>query len=271
MFRPIAAALRRRLPRTIKARVLSLIPFLGARYRTYQILTHPFDREFGTDTSGQVAPEDLDVDPSLRRQMQVYIGSQPSIVRRVLARLPEPDRFAFVDIGCGKGRPLLVASELPYVSITGIELSQELVQVARRNASTLAKRFPGRTAIAVVVGNAAEYQLEQERVVLFYYHAFGRETLSAFVGHLERQLTGTSRQLFFVYVNPVDADVLDASPRFSRWMTEALSYAPDEVGYGPDQHDTVAVWQSTPPCYPPLPNARRRVTRVNPLRAEIDD
>jgi hypothetical protein len=97
----IVAALRKRLPRNIKARVCSLIPILGAGYRTYQILTHPFDREFGTDTSGEVPPDVLDVDPSLAGQMQAYIGAQPSIVRRVLARLPDPARFAFVDIGCG--------------------------------------------------------------------------------------------------------------------------------------------------------------------------
>lgn len=265
-----AAALRRRLPRNIKARALSLIPILGRRYRTHQLLTHPFDRAFGTDTSGQVSPDRLTTDLVLAGQMQAYIGAQPSIVRRVLACLPDPTGSAFVDIGCGKGRPLVVASELPYASITGVELSPELVRVARKNASTIARQFPARTAITVVEGNAAEYQLAHDRVVLFYYHAFGRDTLATFVANLERQLSDTPRHIFFVYMNPVDADVLDASPRFSRWMTEALSYAPDEVGYGPDSHDTVAVWQSEPISYPPLESATRRLTRVSPLRAEID-
>lgn len=267
----IAAALRRRLPRNIKARALSKIPILGARYRTHQILTHPFDHEFGTDTSGQVSPDLLTADPSLAGEMQAYIGAQPSIVRRVLACLPDPTAYAFVDIGCGKGRPLVVASELPYASLTGVELSPTLVRIARQNASMIARRFPARTAIAVVEGNAAEYRLGHDRVVLFYYHAFGRDTLATFVGNLEQQLGDTARQAFFVYLNPVDADVLDASPRFSRWMTEAFSYAPEELGYGPDAHDTVAIWQSPPDRHPPRPNATRRLTRTNPLRAEIND
>lgn len=250
--------------------MLSRVPIVGARYRTYQILTHPFDREFGTDTSGEVPPERLDVDPSLAGQMQAYIGAQPNIVRRALSRIPDPARFAFVDIGCGKGRPMIVASELPFASITGVELSEELVQIAQRNAATIAARFPGRTPITATTGNAATYRLSHERVVLFYYHAFGRETLSAFIRHLEHQLAERPRHLFFVYVNPVDADVLDASPRFARWMTEAFPYSPEEVGYGPDTHDTVAVWQSEPFDYPPLPSAARRLTRVNPLRAEIE-
>lgn len=250
--------------------MLSKIPILGTRYRTYRILTHPFDREFGTDTSGEVPPNRLDVDPSFIGRMQAYVGAQPSIVRRVLACLPDPTGYAFVDIGCGKGRPLLVASELPYASIRGVELFPELVRVARQNASTLARRFPERTAIAVTEGNAAEYRLGHDRVVLFYYHAFGRDTLSTFITTLERQLGDTARQVFFVYLNPVDADVLDASPRFSRWMTEAFSYAPEELGYGPDSHDTVAIWQSTPERYEPRHGATRRLVRVTPLRAEID-
>lgn len=267
----IAAALRRRLPRNIKARALSKIPILGARYRTHQILTHPFDREFGTDTSGQVPPDRLTEDRARASQMQAYIGAQPSIVRRALACLPNPTAYAFVDIGCGKGRPLVVASELPYASITGVELSPELVRVARQNASTIARRFPERTAIAVTEGNAVEYRLGHDRVVLFYYHAFGRDTLSAFVANLERQLGDTARQAFFVYLNPVDSDVLDASPRFSRWMTEAFSYAPEELGYGPDSHDSVAIWQSTPERHEARRSATRRLVRVNPLRAEIED
>lgn len=267
----IAAALRRRLPRNIKARALSLIPILGRRYRTHQILTHPFDREFGTDTSGQVSPDHLTADLALASQMQAYIGAQPSIVRRVLACLPDPTGYAFVDIGCGKGRPLVVASETRFASITGVEISSDLIRVARHNAATIARRFPTRTTIAVVEGNATEYRLGHDRVVLFYYHAFGRDALSTFVASMERQLGDRRRHVLFVYVNPVDADVLDASPSFSRWMTEAFPYAPEEIGFGPDTHDTVAIWQSMPSRYAPLPSAARRLTRVNPMRAEIDD
>lgn len=271
MFRSIVTALRRRLPSNAKARVLSKVPIVGRRYQTYQILKHPFDRTFGTDTSGEAPPERLDVDRSLVGQMQAYIGAQPSIVRRALACLPDPERYAFVDIGCGKGRPMLVASELPFTSVTGVELSAALVRIATKNASTIARAFPGRVSVRAIEGNAVAYRVTDDRVVLFYYHAFGRDALSAFIANLERQFVDGSRHAFFVYLNPVDADVLDRSPRFSRWMTEVWAYAPGELGFGPDTHDTVAVWQTVPARYAPHASAARGLTRVSPLRAEIAD
>lgn len=269
MLRTIIAAIRDRLPPNSKARVLSKVPIVGKRYRTYQILQHPFDRVFGTDTSGEAPPDRLDVDRSQVDQMQSYIGAQPSIVRRALARLPDAKDYAFVDIGCGKGRPLLVASELPYASVTGVELSGTLVRIAEKNAATVGRRFPDRTAIRVIQGNAVEYRASHDRVVLFYYHAFAREALSAFIANLEEQFSDPSRHAFFVYLNPVDADVIDASARFSRWMTETFAYAPDELGFGPDTCDTVAVWQTVPSAYAPLASAARRLRRTSPLRAAI--
>jgi cyclopropane fatty-acyl-phospholipid synthase-like methyltransferase len=39
----------------------------------------------------------------------------------------------FVDIGCGKGKPLLIAARFPYVvRAMGVELSEALCQAARR-------------------------------------------------------------------------------------------------------------------------------------------
>jgi hypothetical protein len=36
-----------------------------------------------------------------------YAGSQPSIIRTALKALGSLDCFTFIDLGCGKGRPLL--------------------------------------------------------------------------------------------------------------------------------------------------------------------
>ena len=38
--------------------------------------------------------------------------------------------YSFVDFGCGKGKALLLASELPFASIIGAELPRKLIDVA---------------------------------------------------------------------------------------------------------------------------------------------
>jgi tRNA G46 methylase TrmB len=63
-----------------------------------------------------------------------YQPTEPALFREMMARLPiEFDRFTFVDIGSGKGRTLLMASEYPFWKIVGVELIAELHDAAEEN------------------------------------------------------------------------------------------------------------------------------------------
>ncbi len=68
----------------------------------------------------------------MRNNINLYIGSQPSIMRRALSALGPVERYDFLDLGCGKGRALIVAAEFPFRAITGVELSPALAAIARR-------------------------------------------------------------------------------------------------------------------------------------------
>ena len=65
--------------------------------------------------------------------------------------------FAFVDMGSGKGRALLVASELPFAKIVGVELSQELHQIAEENVRRYRPESQLCTAFFLHCMNAVEY------------------------------------------------------------------------------------------------------------------
>ncbi len=230
---------------------------------------HPFDTAHGVDTSGFVPAAECAGDSGLAAQIIPYAGSQPSIVRSALASLPEPERYAFVDIGCGKGRPLVVASEFPFRRLIGVELSHRLAEVARFNAAIIAARYSGRTPIEIQIGDALAPNSSTgmtpaaDCVVYFMYHAFNRTLVSALVANLERQLQDRLQQAFFVYYNPVHGEVLDQSKHFARWSAQMIHYAPGELGYGPDIQDTVVIWQSQPQRYPAQTGAGRRIA-VNP-------
>jgi hypothetical protein len=83
-----------------------------------------FDKCFGTDTAPVVYPWNL---PSVGREstpeMHFYEATPAWLIREILGSIPlQPNMFAFVDMGSGKGRALLVASELPFAKIVGVEL-----------------------------------------------------------------------------------------------------------------------------------------------------
>ncbi len=229
---------------------------------------HPFDRANGFDTSGHLETAEHAQQGVSASEVVPYAGSQPSIVRSALASLPDLTGRTFVDLGCGKGRPLLVASEFPFRRVIGVELSPALADIARGNARLVAGRHPARPAIDVFVGDATRVTLPEGNVVCFMYHPFGRTLLETLLATLERQLAVGGRHAFVVYYNPVHGEVIDRSPRFARWRTMSLPYASDELGFGPDLSDTVVIWQSKPVRYPARHGAEHAIV-VNDARATL--
>ena len=254
------------LKRSIRLRrFLGALPVVGSRYRNWRYRIHPFDREFRTDTSGFLAVDDL-APASLKFP---YAGSQPSIVRRILETIPEPKTYEFVDLGCGKGRPSLIASEFPFRALRGIELAPSLVGIAKRNAQVWAQRFPSRQPIEFTHGDALCFE-PVGRTVVFNYNGFPQELFSQIVANFERRIETGLAELFVVYYNPVAADVLDRSPHFARWSAECYPYAAEEIGFGSDTTDSVVVWQSLPARHPALRGSERAVRIVTPdWRAEV--
>ncbi len=232
---------------------------------------HPFDRVNGTNTSGSVSAADLRARCShpANAHTNLYGGSQPSVVRRALATLPQLETCCFVDLGCGKGRPLIVASEFPFRKIVGVELSEDLAEVARTNAAVISERHPERTPIQVEVGDAAAYPIPAGDVVLFLYHSFGTELVAKVELAIRAALAAESRRLYVVSYNPVNGACFDESPVLIRRFARMLSYSREERGYGPDLSDAVVIWQggSTPP---PTELADAKIIIVTPgSRAEV--
>jgi tRNA G46 methylase TrmB len=91
-----------------------------------------------------------------------YWGVLPSRAREVLRRWREtlpPQRLAeytFIDVGCGKGRMLLIASELPFRKVVGIELNEDLESRAAKNAEAWRRMGKSRTSIEVLQQDATE-------------------------------------------------------------------------------------------------------------------
>jgi SAM-dependent methyltransferase len=251
--------------------LLAQLPFVR-RARNGWERRHPFDVEHGVDTSGFVTAADCAPDAVIASQIWPYAGSQPSIVRAGLARLPDHHQYAFVDLGCGKGRALIVASEFSFARLVGVEISVNLAEIARRNAAVTALRHPRRAPIEIHVGDATGTPAQAERVVYFMYNPFGRALTERLVDGLERQLANGLRHAFVVYYNPVYGDVLDRSPRLARWRADAILYDAGELGFGPDRSDTVVTWQTVPGLYPAQSSAGRRIViDESGLHASLED
>jgi SAM-dependent methyltransferase len=208
---------------------------------------HPFDRAHGTETSGFVSehklPRDELASTGARYWGSAYWGSQPSFVRTAIAALPPPQTYTFIDLGCGKGRALIVASEFPFRDIVGVELSPILAKIARKNVQIIENRFPGRSRIVVQECNAGTFQFPPGNIVLYIYNPFGEEVLLKVVAALEKAIAAERRDIFVIYMYPELMECLDASPVLCRYFETTAVFAPEEVGYGHVSEGRFVIWR----------------------------
>lgn len=208
--------------------------------------THPFDRELGIDTSGLVPVQLIVSDKALRKKISPFGSSQPSIIRGAIRALGDIrlEEYNFVDLGCGKGRVMVVATEFPFRSVSGVELSSRLAKIARLNMARVKRKFPWRPPARVLEDNAASFVFPAGKLVVFSYHSFGEEILKQVVENLEALVAAGNDSIFFIYYNPEHAHVPDSSPSFTRWWAGTLFYEKGEVGFGPGTSDPVMIWRS---------------------------
>lgn len=205
---------------------------------------HPYDQANGISTHGYVPGWLLGSGAMSDANNSGYAGCQPSCIREGLSSIPNPARFSYLDLGCGKGRSLAIATEFPFRRIIGVEIAPEIVTVAKSNASILARRYPNRTVAEVIAGDASRVSFPDGDLVVFLYHSFGKSLLELVVSRLLEAKAGC--EVFFVYENPVNGSVLDATPGFTRWLAKTVAADATEAGYAPDDSETVVVWRFGP-------------------------
>jgi SAM-dependent methyltransferase len=194
-------------PLDLNGPILGRAFFLFEYVRSYiEERLEAFDARFGTDTS---APT---FERNQKKSVHFYVATTASIIYQILSALPlEPDRFTFVDMGSGKGRALLVASEFPFKKIVGIELSEQLHRIAEENVQRYKPSSQQCATFDLRCMDALDYEHRDEPFVLFLFDPFGREILGKVVANLEASLKAEPREGYVVYVYPQYEDVLNSS------------------------------------------------------------
>src|SRR5206468_1648251 len=120
----------------------------------------PFDLKYGTDTSGIVEVGRLDIPTERVRHAVRY---QTAIVEVFLAMIRDlainHENFVFLDLGSGKGRALLLASQFPFSAVIGVELSRNLHAVACRNIKKYKGEFRCCQRVSSICTDAGEFEL----------------------------------------------------------------------------------------------------------------
>lgn len=178
--------------------------------------SHPFDIECGTDTAGFRSWRELRSGRKNDPYNAGYLPADPAVGSDLLCRVAAPEQYTFLDLGCGKGRVLVLASGIGFRRVIGIEINPALSEIAKQNAAQVRARFPERAPIEVVLDDAAAMRFPQEPLVIFLNHPFWVPVMRQVSSSLAMSLTQAPREAFILYVNPVLSEVFDAMPLLER-------------------------------------------------------
>jgi SAM-dependent methyltransferase len=180
------------------------------RQVTWNRLWNGFDRVHGTHTGGEITLARLGVRHPAVPFGGRYQAIEPGIFRDAMRRLESEtdlERFTFVDLGCGKGRALLLAEEFGFREILGVELSPVLAESARKN---LAAR-PGRNA-RVLCQDAGAFEFPPGDLVVYLFSPFRSCVFRRMLHNLCRSVSG---DIYMVYINPVEKRLVRERPCFA--------------------------------------------------------
>jgi len=207
----IARSLRERGVRHTLRAVVRRLHALASR-----VLDRHFDAAFGTDTHGVIENNDLtDVSsPNLARGIRY----QPTLAipfRRVLKAARIPAAGGFVDLGCGKGRVLMLAALHGFPHVTGVDYSRALCTIAEKNLDALRARTGRRFTSSVVATDATTYAFADDDTVVYLFNPFDAAVLAAVVARLQHSLMRHPRTVWIVYHNPVWRAVIEHAGEFN--------------------------------------------------------
>lgn len=174
------------------------------RKRIKRSVPDSFDREHGVETAKEVSLFQLDIASENEGDGHGYQASPADAVRNLIYCLPivsvrdlsALETFTFIDIGAGKGRTLLVASEFPFRRIIGVEFARELVAAAAQNLRN--------SRAEIIHADASKYAFPCQNLVVYMYHPFGPGVLRRVLASL--RIVAHQREVYLIYLNPQEAD-----------------------------------------------------------------
>jgi Methyltransferase domain len=210
---------------------------------------HPFDRMHGVDTGGLIYPEALAWGHEHDHESAGYYATAPSMFHQAIGRwsgLLAGSGYAlgdwtFVDIGAGKGRVVMMASEYAFREVVGVELNPGLVKIARRNLRKFVRNrrnglpgpqvrgIGGTPSVQIVKGDALSFPLPDGPVVLFFFNSFEREMVRMWLERLFEAAIKRAAPIDLIYVHPEHRELFHQTPGIELLADEVMPFSAEDA------------------------------------------
>lgn len=181
------------------------------------------ERKYKINTTGEdelIKLEELGIDIS---HATVYMPVSYNLVEEIFEQLQSSGRNHFLDMGCGKGRALCVATHYGFNKVTGIDLSKDLCEIATENLSLTNHKFPD-LQFKIINNDAFYFEIPDDVDCIFFFNPFDEIIMSAVVNNIFESLQNNPRKLQVIYANPLHKEQFLKAGYTQIWHSKKMKY-----------------------------------------------
>jgi SAM-dependent methyltransferase len=196
---------------------------------------HPFDERYGVDTGGLIGGGELRSGHRNDVFNTAYYGMAPSrfqwVMEQWLAdRTHAPlEEYSFIDLGCGKGRAVMMASEFGFRQVLGMELHPGLGKIAEKNLAVWEAAGRSVCPVRIIRGDAAEFVFPDGACLLYLFNPFAAPVMKRLIERIEEDFRGRPGLLDLIYFNPEAGELLDAHAGFELLWTGTVAMSQEDA------------------------------------------
>jgi predicted RNA methylase len=132
------------------------------------------------------------------------------------------ENYMFVDLGCGKGRAVLLASRMQFRGVIGVELNADLARIAEANVEIWKAAGRVLCPVRIICGDATDFKLPPGPCLVYLANPFGAPVMSRLLERLKAQVVAQNQTLDVVYQNPEQERVFVNNPAFVLLWSEVI-------------------------------------------------
>jgi SAM-dependent methyltransferase len=161
-----------------------------------------YDKRYSTDTARRIDHKELEMsDSEAQTHATIYRTASARFISYLISQLGiDYTEYEFVDIGCGKGRVLLVASNFPFRSICGIELSQPAFEIAQKNLRIYQCADQKCFNIRICNVDARYFEPSIANTVYYFFEPFDTVILVDVLTKISSKLRGQGKKIYVLCI-----------------------------------------------------------------------
>lgn len=133
-----------------------------------------------------------------------YSKTDEAHAKAIFETLGIDSKRRLLDVGCGKGAFLRVASKYPFGRIAGIEIDPALVKIAQKNF----RRLGLEDSVQVYCSDALRFERYGEFDMFYFFNPFEKEIMSEVLAMIQGS-KGDHQEYHIILHNPVCAEVVE--------------------------------------------------------------